>query len=66
MVVLLTSGWLQSWVAPPPSREVSSMPQHDFGVPEAFVPQRRIAEKRAKLLVGAAVAATAAALFALY
>ena len=62
IVVLLTSGYMQSWFerqslpwAPvPPVRQA-------YGTPEQFVPQRDIAKKRAMALIGAGVATLLAA-----
>jgi hypothetical protein len=67
VVLLLSHGWMRGYFrgrpddsAPPPAQEI-----RDFGKPEAFVPQKRRALKRFKLLAAGGAALLGVAVLAL-
>ena len=55
VVVVLTSGFMHGWFARHPDECHPTPPNHAFGEPQIFVPQRRRAEQRLMWLAGGAI-----------
>jgi hypothetical protein len=66
VIVMLTSGFMHGWLERHPDVHEPVPPaSEDFGAPTEFIPQRRQAERRVKMIAAAGVAG-ALALLALY